>query len=511
MRDRGETSSGGTNGSRLLVRSLAINRSYLLVASVLWIGMVVQILQLQFSTDFWIHTPAVAEFMEHPLEPSHIYVAAEVPHHALNAYHWGIAVLGNALGLSAISAAQVAGVVNVTALLLFFPQFVRTFIDRESAPLVALLVFTLAWGPGAWRFAGFMNLNSLGFGITYPAYFALWITFLVIWYLRLHLSGEGPGSWRGWAMLALGGFLVSHTHLITFGGLLVFAVGLVGSRTTRRGVLALAAIVAGAVVGAVAWPFFNLFEVVFRFGPLDAENYAMYERVIVRSAPALLGVYPLWRRFRADPRDPLVIAFLASALLYLSGALIGRETMGRMLNFGLMSLHLALVGWISDLAERATPDRSLRFGRSIIVGALVALGLALSAPAVVRMIPSALLPAQVAGDERLETDFGWVIPAGDLLDYGDVVLALPSTSTQLASVGAKLVTFRTVPYIEDQEGRTDDVVEFFIEPDPATLDQYQVDWIAFRENELSEPQAERIEDLGRVYRLPGLTLIEVDP
>ena len=83
-------------------------------------------------------------------EALHIYLAERAPHTSLNAYHLAVGTIGGTLGLSAISAAQLAGIINSGALLLLFPQLVRSYLDHRCAPLIALLLTTLA---GSWGIA----------------------------------------------------------------------------------------------------------------------------------------------------------------------------------------------------------------------------------------------------------------------------------------------------------------------------------------------------------------------
>ena len=288
----------------------AITNGYAVAAGLLWVGIVIQVVQLHLSSDFLTHGPAINEFMVNGWEPLHIFLAERVPHPSLNAYHLAVGTIGGTLGLSAISAAQLAGIINSAAILLLFPQFVRSYLDHRRAPLIALLLTTVAWGPGAWRFSGFLNLNSFGFGAPYPSYFAIWLSFLIIWILRRQIE-QGTLSARHVLVVAVSGFLVANAHPITFGGLMVFALALAIDRRSTSGLTAIGIVLVSAILGTLAWPFYDLTDAIKESGIFDNENRSMYVNVAVRTAPALLGVPALVLRFRRNRIDALSMAFVA--------------------------------------------------------------------------------------------------------------------------------------------------------------------------------------------------------
>lgn len=489
-----------------LSRRLAISKGYALVAVVLWIGLAIQNAQRQFGSDIWQHVPAINEFMANPLDPDHIYVSGRVPHQSLNAYHLILGFLGSLFGLSAIHTAQIAGLFNAAAILLLFPQFVRSFVTHRRAPVIALLLTTLAWGPNSWRFSGFLNLNSIGFGTPYPSHFAIWMSFLIIWVLRRAIESRSLRL-RYLLPMGLGGFLVVNAHPITLGGLGIFAGALALERRSRQGAVGVAVIALSALIGTLIWPFFDLFEIVADWSVFDAENEAMYDRVLMRLAPALLGLWPLLIRYRRDRRDALFLAFTGTLIVYLLGLVLDRATYGRILPFMAMSLHLALAGSIAMWFDRQS--RALR-RRSVAVGfGLGLLALILASPAVVRMVPHAILPAQIRSDPKLATDFEFVVPIGSIIEQGDVVLAPPEISTPLASVGADLVTFRPVPFLPDQVQRKEDAIDFFSNPTKSLLSKYQVDWIVFVPDRVGHSVLDRLQDLGEVTVLDNVTLVKV--
>jgi hypothetical protein len=224
-------------------------------------------------------------------------------------------------------------------------------------------------------------------------------------------------------------------------------------------------------------------------------------------APALFGLWPLYKRFRRDWTDALVLVFVATSVIYLAGFLIDRTTLGRILPWGVMSLQLALAGSIAAWFDRQ--ESTTRVRTALVGGVLVLAGVALSYSAVVRMVPRPLLPEFVRNDPRLETAFDYVIPMRSVIAEGDVVLAPLEISTPMASAGADLVVFRPVPFVHDQQQRRDDVEAYFENPDPSILSKYQVDWIAFRGNDLDPSIAAVIREFGDPRDIRPVSLVEV--
>ena len=87
--------------------------------------------------------------------------------------------------------------------------------------------------------------------------------------------------------------------------------------------------------------------------------------------------------------------------------------------------------------------------------------------------------------------------------------APPEISTQIAIIGAKLVTFRPVPGVPDQEQRAEEARAFFLNPLPSTLIKYDVDWIAFGLTDVSDAVASELSALGEVQRVSNIVVVKV--
>ena len=300
---------------------------------------------------------------------------------------------------------------------------------------------------------------------------------------------------------------MANAHPITFGGLMVFALALAIDRRSTSGLTAIGIMLVSAILGTLAWPFYDLTDAIKESGVFDNENRSMYVNVAVRTAPALLGVPALLLRFRRNRIDALPMAFVAFIVVYVGGFALGSLPYGRILPFAVLSLHLALAGAIAFWSDRKSKKTNRR---AVVVGGFaILLGLALGFPALVRMVPKPLLPASIRNDTRLESDFGWVVPSADIISYGQIVLAPPEISTQFAIIGAKLVTFRPIPGVPNQEQRLEDARAFFLKPLLSILVKYDVDWIAFRLSDVSDSVASELFALGEVRRVNEVVLIRV--
>lgn len=500
VRSRGALAADG-------LRRPGVDRLYVLLALLLWLGLLVQTINYQWSSDFRFHTAAIAEFANNLFDPRHVFLPLEIPHHSLSFYHQSWGLFSSITGLSAIATTQVAAMVNATALLVVFPFFVRVFVKRHRAPSVALVLVLLAWGPGAWRLSSLLNLNSLGFGLPYPSYHALWLSMLLIVWIDRITSRQRTPSAAGYLGLAGLGFLVSNAHLISFGSFMVLGAALVLSRRAIVGFHAITAVVSGAAVGAFAWPYYPLLGVADASSVIDDQNHTVYESTFVRLAPSLLGLVPLIRRFRSDRSDPLVVGFLALLVIYLGGLAMERFVFGRVMPVAVLILQLALtegiLGWWNEAEVSQRRAAAVAGALSLSVLAIFA------APALVRMVPGELLPGSVANDERLQSPVDWLREVDPLLGPSDIVLAPPDISMLFPATGAKVVALAPAPFVDDQEARYADATRFFVSIDRTVLDKYQVTWVAFRGGHVSGVVEEEIRKMGDAHELDQIVLVDL--
>lgn len=122
--------------------------------------------------DFWVWSGAIRELATHPFLPSHPLVAIDAADPYLGPY---TLVLGLVAGVTTVEPVTVLAVAGILNLGLVFTGVWRLASAMSSAQWCPHLtpVFTLvAWGWQPWRWSGYPNLNSLGFGLPYGSTFA---------------------------------------------------------------------------------------------------------------------------------------------------------------------------------------------------------------------------------------------------------------------------------------------------------------------------------------------------
>jgi hypothetical protein len=76
-----------------------------------------------------------------------------------------VAALGRLLGMGPIGALSVAAILNLVLFLVGFRLLVTRLVGNPHAAFYALVFTLVLWGLSPWRWSGFLNLNSLGFGL----------------------------------------------------------------------------------------------------------------------------------------------------------------------------------------------------------------------------------------------------------------------------------------------------------------------------------------------------------
>jgi hypothetical protein len=292
--------------------------------------------------------------------------------------------------------------------------------------------------------------------------------------------------------------LIATSHPFT--AIWTAAVGLglvVGSAdgTNRRRVLALVA-AAGAGALALAWPFYPLAELPGTSRTFDASNAPMFAKVIERSFLALPGVFALWLRVRTNRRDPLVLAFAASAAIYGLGWAVDRPTLGRVLPGIVLILHVAL----ADLVARVLEEPSQRRRRSTAIAAVsvgVAVGAVGVASGLVRTVPRGLLPSVVTDRVTIESLVEDYRPITGAISSDDVLVASRPLALGSAAMGGKTIApTAPAPFVDDLVERRLATATIL---DPGTsaaernrvLQRYDVDWLV-----LTPDDADRLRRAG---------------
>lgn len=503
-----------------LVR-LADRHRYVLLSSVLLALMTSQTLNQQWSGDFWEHSAVVRALAADLLHPDHPLMLVDAPHPYFSPYTLAVGALARLLHIGPISALSIAAVVNLVLFLVAFWLFVGRLVASRVAPFYALVFVLLLWGVRPWRWSGFLNLNSLGFGLPYPSMFATGVTLLSLWALLVYLDDRQPIWLLG---PAVGGAVVLLTHPITAVAAGIGAAALVVSHLDRRDwrmLLWLLATAGVALLLVLVWPYYPLLDLLSQSSIYTDSHASMYDDVLQRTLPALLGLPVIFQRMRQDWRDPLGLMLLGGSVVYAWGGLSGNLTYGRVISFMILVLQVALGAYFASLETRLRCGAYEPLRAGAIYGGLAVLllvGLVGVAPGLARTVPYALLPNGLRSDPRLGkvSDIYRFLHA--CTGRSDVILTdLGLNSLVTPTFGGKVVaTGYPLPFVGDVDRRMADIEHFF-SPDAtaadrgAILTRYRVAYLLVDRAQLDSLRAQRgfLDRIGMIHEQGGLVLLAI--
>jgi hypothetical protein len=488
-----------------------LRHRYLVLGTIVTVLSAIQTANGQWSTDMWEHVAVVRGLIDDPFSATHPLELLDTP------YTVTLGVLGRLLGVDAITMLSVAAVANVVLLLVGLRLFVLEATDNRRAPFWALVFVLLLWGVSPYRFSGFFNLNSIGFVLPYPSAFATAIALLT---LTAALRGMRNRQWPLFVAVAGGTATVVLVHPITGSWLAVglLAVAISRARAVQDWLWLLAAGAAGAALTLV-WPYYSVFELVRDTSTYDVANRAMYRDVVPRLFPVVIGLWVIWRRFRADRRDLLGIMLIGGLAIYAYGYVRDEYSYGRSLALIVLVLDVAAADGVARFETRFRWGRVSGWHRAgaVALGGLLVLGLVESRGGLVRMVPPRLLPTSIrTSDElvRVDDEYGFL---ARYVDADDVVIGATDRDNQVipAIAGQPLRPFWMAPVVRDVAARTAAQAEFL---DPATptsrraeiAAKYDARFVLVHKRErTSAPLVRALESSGAtlVYDRDGLQLL----
>ena len=144
------------------------DRLYLGLALVTMISVVRFVAERNWGGDYWEHAAAAAELARHPFSPLNPYTGTEGSSILLDPWHL---IVGTAsrTGLGVETTIAFVAVVQLIAVLIAIRAFARGLVTWQWAGPCFLVATFLFWGYQPWRWSGFLDLNGLGFVISYPS------------------------------------------------------------------------------------------------------------------------------------------------------------------------------------------------------------------------------------------------------------------------------------------------------------------------------------------------------
>ncbi len=433
----------------------AADRRYLWLSIVVLLLVASQTVNRQWSTDMWEHVAVVRELIAHPFDPAHPQVLSDATHPGFSPYTVLVGVLGNWLDADAVTMLSWAAMANVAFLLATLRVLVIEVTRNHRAPFWALLFLLALWGFEPYRYSGFFGLNSIGFVAPYPSTFATAVAFGTLVAAIRYARG---GSRHLLLFVALGTTLVVLSHPLSAPWLVLALMAVaIRWRLEPRSLLWFGTAAAVGVGLCLLWPYFPILGLIGDSSDLETLNRSMYESVLKRGFPLLLGLPVIVRRLREDHRDLLGLWLLGSAGLYVVGAVTDNSSFGRALAFIVVVLVIAIADGVARI-EASGSLRSAGAGTRVgamVLGCLLVLGLVTARGGLVRMIPDPLLPASIGGSDELirpDEDYAFLL---DFVGPMDVVVgSKPAINRVIPAVAGRTLALAVPrPFVVDAAQR----------------------------------------------------------
>jgi hypothetical protein len=283
-----------------------------------------------------------------------------------------------------------------------------------------------------------------------------------------------------------------------------------------RTLLWLALPVAVGLGVALLWPFFPLFRLS-PSGFYATSDELFYQSVPQRVFPALLGLIVVYRRTRADWRDPEAWLIGTALVLYGVGYWSG---IGRPIIFAVLLLQIAVGDGLGriEAAWRAHHVTRWEQGYAVAFGVLALSGLVFLRAGPVRMIPEEIRPSGLASKDELAKVSDTYEPVGKKIDDG-VVMVSDTPSIYLPAFGGKLVSsdFWENPLAADDiETRREATNEFFRSTTADSrrreiLDEYGVSYIVLFDDDRAKGRLDDLQQMGaqQIYKDAGVVVLSV--
>ncbi|MBI4514936.1 MAG: hypothetical protein HY699_03855 [Deltaproteobacteria bacterium] len=422
----------------------------------------------QWVGDFWEHAAVVRELTTHPLHPRHPQLLLDAPHAFYSPYTLAVALLAKAVHLDAVVALSIMGLVNLALLFLGLRLFVYTATHEGATAFYALLLTLFCWGSDAWCYSGFFHIGALGYVLPYPSTFAAALALIALGANRRRIETR-LHIWFVPIFLLAATVLISHPTTFLF-----VAAALVSQSSAAKGSVLSEVALAGvllslAVAAAAFWPYFPLLQLLLaESAAYDASNAVMYQQVVGRVWPALIGVPVVIAGIGSCRHRPAALLLLLLCGIYVFGGVSGRYSYGRVVSYIVLLLHIAIAEHLALLEYRVRATTTAGgWARGIVVPAgAAALALLLS-----------FVPLRAALARALFASPPTYQPYRFLSQFVgqyDVVLADVGSSLIIPAFGGKVVAAaHPLAFVPDQRVRRSDVDRFF-SPDTGVAERRRI-------------------------------------
>lgn len=481
---------------------------YVFLSLLIILLMISHLSNKRWEGDFWEHAAVVRELATHPLSPHHPMLLADTPHTFYTPYTLFVGLFSRATTLGPISSLAIAGIINLILLLISLRVFISSLVkeNAEKTAFYTVLFMLFLWGRPPWFWSGFLHLEALGYVLPYPSTFSAALMFFSF-AIYLHILKGARLECFIPLFLIIPTALLIHptTALVLYAGLIAFTIG---SRktVTRDMLLLLAGVFTLSIAVALLHPYYSFMDLfLVKSRAFHEDSYDLYESIVPRIMPSLIGVVPLLARLKKNWVDPLVLFFILLACVYAYGALSGSSGYGRVIFYIVFLLQLVLGMW----ATHAEIHKNWR-GCTLLLAYLY-----IAAP----LLPTYSLSSILKYKPGQDSTYSNLEFISRYTKQYDVILADIDTSCVVPALGGKVVAYnRYVYWLEDDVTRKHNV-NYFLSDTASEIDRvrilrrYRVNYILVNMARTGPVQCDLESYLpfgDVVYRSPYYCLIKID-
>ncbi len=322
---------------------------FLLLLSHTWNG--------HWSGDIWEHAAVIRELIARPFNPQHPLLAMEGTHMLFSPYHLTIALFSKMTGIGLIGLLNFVGLCNLVLWILSLHYFVTTIFKKTRVSIYALILVLFAW-LSPWSFSGFFNFNVLGYVMALPSTFVGAFTlFLSAWYYNHYQSIQ----WFQYIILIVLTTLLLLIHPFTTLVLMTSFLAVsfhYNQLQIKREQLMTLGLIFLPILGTMLWPYYSFLGLITSDTSdfIHASNGVMYDKPLIRIAPALLGLPIIFMRMKKKWNDWISWFFIGLVLLYIFGYISGKYSFGRLISYATLLLQVLLGGYIYELSQKEKPN-----------------------------------------------------------------------------------------------------------------------------------------------------------
>ncbi len=466
------------------------------------------ILNGQWVGDFWLHSAVIRELATHPFDPLHPILLVDKPYPLYTLWSLGAGLLSSLLDIGPVTVLSILAWVHLVLLLIGLRWFVLLVTKQKYAPFYALIFALVLWGEKPWQWSGFFQLNVLGDVLPYPSTFGMVLALFALCFAIKFFRSE-KNIWL--FLLIFATVIVVLTHLVAVAFLYIGLVAFIISETKapkfdKRLFLLLITMIL-SLLAAVAWPYYPFFG--WASGG-HVWHAGMYEKVLPRIFPALIGIPVLVYRFYSNHRDFLVLFFGGLFVVYIYGAIAEHWNYGRLIAPLVLVLQVGAAEGAARIEQKLRQFHLHRWQIGLVLASLsllMMISLKNMESGIRRSIPNRFALKKIQSGQILlaQADVTYSF-LSDYVDQYEVVLADNNSSPFILTYGGKIVAPPSdkEPFIDDGAARRRAVKQFFsqstsVEERRKIISKYCITYLLIdRRNAVQHHLFDQIKSLGEL-------------